>query len=472
MSGKKRLGSIPHHWLDAFFDSGSFLPMNSRVDDADQHQYPGNEVIAGIGRVGNQPVAAYAHDPRVERGFVSVAGAEKICRLMDRAQQHGMPIVAFMSSPGISISEGIASGDAYTRVISRTIAMSGAIPQIAVVIGVTMGAPAYSATLMDFVLFNKVRSHLMVTSPNIVADVLGQQTTLADLGGSDVHAARTGIADFVDANIEQQIQRARALIRLFPPTTSAHAPRITPRAPVRPLPQLPEQDNYGFDMQAVIAGLVDGSEFLLYREEFGRAMLCAFAYVDGNPVGILANNCLHMSGAIDCDAAAKSARFIRLCDAYGVPILTLIDVPGFMPGAQEEQKGLLRYGAQFSAAMQTSVARISVVVRRCYGAAAFLMMQTAAQGGDLVLAVENCKIGIMGFAAAKNVLYQNDPRPDAELKQIYYAQYESPLLALQQGLVDRIVAYAEIRTVVAAHLALAEGKRPLQLVQKQHRIEP
>ncbi len=472
MSSKKRLGSIPHHWLDAFFDAGSFLPLNSRSSEDDRHHYAGNEIIAGVGRVAGYPVAAYAHDPRVDRGFVSVAGAEKICRLMDRALEHGMPIVAFMASPGIAIHEGIASGDAYTRVIRRTIAMSGAIPQLAVVIGVTMGAPAYSATLMDFVLFNKTRSHLMVTSPTIVEEVLGQRTTLADLGGAEVHAARTGLADFVDPTIEHQIQRARALIRLFPPTTSNHAPRCNPRDPLKPLPTLPEQDNYGFDMLAVIAGLVDGSEFLLYREAFGRAMLCAFAYIDGYPVGILANNCLHQSGAIDCDAAAKSARFIRLCDAYGVPILTLIDVPGFMPGVQEEQKGLLRYGAQFSAAMQTSVARISVVVRRCYGAAAFLMMQTAAQGGDLVLALENARIGIMGFAAAKNVLYPDDPRPLEELRQLYYEQYESPLQALQQGLVDRIVAYHDMRTVLAAHLALAEQRRPLQLAQKKHRIEP
>lgn len=472
MPSKKRLGSIPHHWLEAFFDEGSFLPMNSRANEEDPQSYPGNEVIAGIGRIDGHPVAAYAHDPREERGFVSVAGAEKICRIMDRALEHGMPIVAFMSSPGISIDEGIDSGDAYTKVISRTIAMSGAVPQIAVVIGVTMGAPAYSATLMDFVLFNKVRSHLMVTSPNIVADVLGQQTTLADLGGSDVHATQTGIADFVDKNIEQQIQRARALIRLFPPTTTEHAARISPRNPVHALPKLPEQDNFGFDMKAVIAGLVDGSEYLPYRDQFGASMICAFAYIDGNPVGILANNCLQKSGAIDCDASAKSARFIRLCDAYGVPIVTLIDVPGFMPGETEEQKGLLRYGAQFSSAMQTSVSRISVVVRRCYGAAAFLMMQTAAQGGELVLALENSKIGIMGFAAAKNVLYQDDPRSEEELKEIYYKQYESPLLALEKGIVDRIIAYEDMRSILAAHLSLSEYKRPLLLVKKKRHIEP
>lgn len=472
MSSKKRLGMTPHGWINAFFDEGSFQPFNSRGDEQDTRAYFGNEIIAGVGTVLGVPVAAYAHDPRIDRGFVSVEGAEKICRLMDKALTHAMPIVSFMASPGISISEGITSGDAYTRVISRTIAMSGVVPQIAVVIGATMGAPAYSATLMDFVLFNKVRSHLMVTSPNIVKDVMGQDTSLAELGGSDVHASKTGIADFVDATIEQQIERARALIRLFPSNTCDHAPTIPARAPLRALPTLPERDNYAFEMADVIRGLVDGSDFLNYRENFGKSMYCAFAYIAGFPVGILANNNRVMSGAIDCDAAAKSARFIRLCDAYGVPILTLIDVPGFMPGAHEEQKGLLRYGAQFCSAMQTSVSRISVVLRRCYGAAAYLMMQTASQEGDLVLAVENSKIGIMGFEAARHVIYQNDERSQEELRAHYFENYESPELALKRGLVDRIIRYADIRSILEAHMPLTQRKQPLERVRKKHSIIP
>jgi acetyl-CoA carboxylase carboxyltransferase component len=287
-----------------------------------------------------------------------------------------------------------------------------------------------------------------------------------------MHASKTGIADFVDANMEQQIQRARALIRLFPSGKADHARRTKSRPPCMALPRLPPYDNHAFEIRDVVAGLVDNSEYLIYREHFGRSMLCAFAWIDGYPVGILANNCKHQSGAIDCDAAAKASRFIRLCDAYGVPILTLIDVPGFMPGVMEEQKGLLRYGAQFCSAMQTSVARISVVLRRCYGAAAFLMMQTASQEGDLVLAVENSKIAIMGFDAARHVLFKNDPRSEAELRQVYFEQYESPSLALQRGLVDQIIAYEDIRATLIGHLEWTARKAPLQWVRKRHSILP
>ena len=471
MTKKRRLGLSPHNWLDAFFDADSFLSINSRSDGDDVKHF-GDEVIAGVGTVGGVPVAAYAHDPKVDRGFISVQGAEKICRLMDKALAHQTPIVCFLASPGISISEGILSGDAYTKVIARTISMSGAIPQIAVVIGVTMGAPAYSATLMDFILFNKVRSHLMVTSPNVVKDVLGEDTTLAELGGSEMHATKTGLVDFVDKNIEQQIERAKALIRLFPSKACDHARKIASRPPRHLLPKLPIYDNYAFEMSEVIGGLVDGSEFLRYKEGFGKSMICAFAYIDGNPVGILANNCKHLSGAIDTDAASKSARFIRLCDAYGVPILTLIDVPGFMPGSVEEQKGLLRHGAQFCSAMQTSVARISVVIRRCYGAAAYLMMQTASQEGDLVVAVKKSKIGIMGFEAARNVLFSDDERSEDELREFYFNHYESPTLALERGVIDKIIEYEDIRNVLTQHLIWSRRKQPVDMIKKKHSIIP
>jgi acetyl-CoA carboxylase carboxyltransferase component len=329
-----------------------------------------------------------------------------------------------------------------------------------------MGAPAYSCTLMDLVVFNKSRSHLVVTGPTVVERMLGQRTTLAELGGSDTHGRITGIAHFVEATPDAQLALVKRIVP-FLPTEGATAPVTTdaPDPPASALPIVPERMDKPFDIRTFLTAIVDRSEIVEVSPSFGRAMVTAFARLEGHRVGFVANQSRDTTGAIDTEAAQKAARFIRLCDAYGLPIVTLIDVPGFLPGVREEHRGLLLHGAHLCAAMQTRVPRLSVVVRRCYGAAAFLMLQSRAQGGDLVLALPGARIATMGFDAAKHMVYRDeiedaDPAKIESLRAAYLRDYESAEVARAQGLVDEIVAPGSVRARLAERLGqlVQEGR--------------
>jgi acetyl-CoA carboxylase carboxyltransferase component len=456
----RRLTS-PRDWIGGLVDEETFLPLFGSEEGAEG---PGAEVVAGVARVSGRAVALYAQDPSLGQGLVSSRGAAKIVRLMQRAQTLSIPILALVSSSGVDVQEGLASGEAYTSVLASNIAMSGVVPQLGAVMGVTMGAPAYSTTLMDLVLFNKSRSHLVVTGPTVVERMLGQKTTLGELGGSATHARTTGIAHFVDPNIPAQLERLKWLVGFLPSSYRESPPRVPAEPPASPLPSIPERMDRPFDMRPLVAALVDASRVVEYSPEFGRSIVTAFARLDGHPIGIVANQSQSSTGAIDADAAQKAARFIRICDAYGVTVLTLIDVPGFMPGVREEHRGLLRQGAHLCAAMQTHVPRLSLVVRRCYGAAAFVMLQSRAQGGDLVLALEGARIATMGFDAAKHMIYPDriegaTPEALEALRAEYLRDYESPNVARAQGLIDDVLPASAVRERLARHLEWL-GRKP------------
>ncbi len=453
-----RLAQEPRAWIDALIDPNSFLPL-----DGTQASGYGPEVISGLAHVGGRGVAVYATDPRVGRGFITSRGATKIHRLMARAEDQGVPLVALLASPGVSVEEGLASGDAYTKVISANIRLSGVVPQLCAVMSVTMGAPAYSATLMDLVVFNRARSHLMVTGPAVVEKMLGEAPTLAELGGAALHAEQTGIAHLVERRPEDQLETLRALLAFLPANRLEDPPTAPVAEPARRFPELPDAPTTPFDMTTVLEAIVDGGRWLELGADFGRSMITAFARIGGMPVGVVANQSLESGGAVTADAARKSARFIRLCDAYHIPVLTLIDVPGFMPGAEEEGRGLLRHGAAMCFAMQTRVPRVSVVVRRCYGAAAFLMLQTRSQDGDVVLALEQGRIAVMGFDAASHLVYQDDAGDESERRERYFDEHEAPARALEQGLIDEIVSPEALRDRLIAHLRWLGEKRDRQL---------
>lgn len=438
---RTRVGNNPKDWIDYTFDKESveLLFHDSKLPYEE-------DVITGIGKVNGIKVSFYAQNPKVDRGFISSQGAEKIVSLMDYAEKKKLPIVAYLFSAGVSITEGITSGQAYAKIINRNISLSGRIPQFAVVIGSTMGAAAYSATLMDLVLMNKSRSYLMVTSPSVVEWSIGERTTLNDLGGSDIHSRKTGIADFVEPNIAAQLDRLKNLISLIP----GNKTKMT--SPLENFPPMPDKF-VAWNMEKTLKGLVDQSEYHLYREHYGKSMLCAFARVGGVSVGIIANQSTTFAGAIGVEASNKATRFLRICDAYNLPLISLIDVPGFMPGSKEEQSGLLRSGANFCSAMVMRVPRISIVMRRCYGAAAFLMLQNSlTPQNDLKLSLPNARIAIMGYAAARSNIYSKDPRSEEEKAQDYFDNYESPSLALKAKLIDEVLTHENIRERVSSHL--------------------
>lgn len=445
-------------WIASLIDEHSFLPLQAEYSF---QLHFGAEVITGLAKVNQRPVAVYAHNPEVNRGYVTRHGAQKIMRLMDRAKELRIPIIAFLASPGISLEENLLSGNEYTQIIARNIHLSGLIPQFAIIAAPTLGAPAYSAVLMDMLFFNKHRSYLMVTSPMVVQQAIGEKVTMSDLGGTAVHAKTTGIADFVDDSVSAQINHVKSMLALFPAHGNEKPPIKEVVEPIHALPEIPENPKLPFNMLSLIEAIVDNSEVDQYKSLYGQAMICAFVRIHGYVVGIVANQSVRFSGAIDSDAAQKSAKFIRICDAYCIPVLTLIDVPGFMPGKREEQKGLLQHGARLCAAMQTRVPRLSVIVRKCYGAAAFLMMQTASQQGDLVLALETANLGVMGKETTKKVqtadgythAEQQIQTPDES------QNIDSSLVdAYTAGFIDEVITPQQIRGRLAQHLEYAYRK--------------
>lgn len=442
-------------WIENLIDEHSFLPLLADYLPNNQtHLQFGAEVITGLAKINRRPVAIYAHDNSVNRGYITSQGAKKILRLMDRAKDLRIPIIAFLASPGISLEENLLSGDEYTQIIARNINLSGVIPQFAVLVAPTLGAPAYSAVLMDLLFFNKHRSYLMVTSPMVVQQAIGEKVSMSELGGTAMHAGTTGIADFVDDSISAQINHVKTMLNVFPSHSGECPPIHSAQEPIHALPNIPADPRVPFNMLELIQAIVDNSEVWQYKSAYGQAMICAFVRIHGYVVGIVANQSTRFSGAIDSDAAQKAAKFIRICDAYRIPVLTLIDVPGFMPGKREEQKGLLQHGARLCAAMQTRVPRMSVIVRKCYGAAAFLMMQTTSQQGDLVLALETATLGVMGKETTKKV-QNTDGQVSNETKHaVTDTQHVDPSLvdAYVSGLIDEIIAPQQIRARLSQHL--------------------
>jgi acetyl-CoA carboxylase carboxyltransferase component len=439
-SNKTKRG--PLYWLLSLCDTDSFLPYYQ--DDCIGFNY-GAEVIIGLATINQTLVAIYAQDPHINRGYVSVKGAKKITRIQDIARDKKLPLIALLASPGISFDDELASGAAYTEVIRKHIELDGIIPQIALIMGPVLGAPAYSALLMDIIIFSKHRSYLMVTGPGVVKKAIGEKTNLTELGGALMHAKTTGIADFITDSAICQLKLTKELLDYF---THDKAPRKKPKSisPQKALPSIPKDPIVPFDMMALLDAICDESKLHLYKHEFGQSMICAFTKIDGHRVGVIANQSIRQSGAIDCDASEKTSRFIKLCDQFGLPIITFIDVPGFMPGKRQEQKGLLKFGAALCKAMQTKVPRLSVIVRKCYGAAAFLLMQTSMQKGSLSLALDSAQPGIMGKDALASVIKNDDDAPEEKL-------LSDPLQhAFELGLIDQIIEPCNIRLHLSQHL--------------------
>lgn len=444
-------------WIRFLIDEESFIPLIPNTPTG--HSFAA-EIITGFAKISGRDVALWATRPDINQGYVTASGAIKIRRLMDRALELGIPIISLLASSGVSLEEGSRSGEEYSRVMMGTVELSGSIPQVACVMGVNIGAPAYSAALQDFVLFNKSRSYLLVSSPGVVKQVLGESTTFAELGGSLLHSTETGLAHFVDDNIEKQLRRCQWLMSFLPSNYREDAPRIEACLPTEELPEVPSEPNVAFDIKTFIAGLVDGSEFMEYSPVYGPNCVCAFARIGGIAVGLVANQSMIKSGALDVAASKKSARFIKLCDAYNIPLLTLIDAPGFMPGSEEEKNGILKAGAELIYAMKTRNPKLSVIIRKCYGASAIVLAQTRNWNGDLVLAFDNSRNAVMGFEAAKEVIYKNDTRPVEELKADYFKTHEEAYISLRMGLIDEVIAPAKLRARLIQHLELLSRKRP------------
>ncbi|MFH9065050.1 acyl-CoA carboxylase subunit beta [Streptomyces coeruleorubidus] len=427
-------------------------------------------VITGWGTVHGRTVFVYAHDFRIFGGSLGEAHANKIHKLMDKAVAVGAPLVALNDGAGARIQEGVTALAGYGGIFQRNTRASGMIPQISVILGPCAGGAAYSPALTDFVFMVRGTSHMFLTGPDVVQAVTGAEVTHDGLGGADIHATASGVAHFVYHDEAVCLEEVRYLLSLLPQNNRQHPPAGPGTDPGdRPcetlLDVVPTDGKRAYDMRRVVTEIVDDRDLLEVQEHWATNIICALARMDGEVVGIVANQPQTLAGVLDVKAAQKAARFVQMCDAFNIPIVTLLDVPGFLPGVGQEHGGIIRHGAKLLYAYcNATVPRVSVVLRKAYGGA-YIVMDSHAIGADLTYAWPTNEIAVMGAEAAANVVFRrqiaaaDDPEAmRTRLVKEYRAELMHPYYAAERGLVDDVIAPADTRRVLVRSLAMLRAK--------------
>jgi acetyl-CoA carboxylase carboxyltransferase component len=449
---------------DSFVELGSQRQHRANSFGLDRRRPDGDGVVTGTGTVGGRPVAIYAQDRRVLGGSLGEAHADKIARTIEQAGRGGIPVVGVNDSGGARIQEGVASLDGYGQVFRANVAASGRVPQIALIMGPCAGGATYSPALMDFVVMTD-EATMFLTGPRVVKAVTGEDVDARSLGGPEVHSTRSGVAHFVARDDAHAFEIAADLLSYLPSSSSSPLPEVEPRPPadVDLAALVPDDPRQPYDVRDVIAGLVDGGELLEVHADWARNLVVGLARIDGRTVGVVANQARWLAGVLDATAAEKGARFVRFCDAFGIPLVVLVDVPGFLPGTSQESGGVIRRGAKLLHAFAAAtVPRVSVVLRKAYGGS-YIVMNSKSLGADAVLAWPDAELAVMGAEGAADVIFrrQLEAEPDRrdELIDDYRRDAMHVDLAAQRGSVDAIVEPHETRRALATLLAGLRGAR-------------
>jgi acetyl-CoA carboxylase carboxyltransferase component len=441
--------------LEALFDPGSFEVLRSEVATrGGKRSRPGDGLVAGAGTVDGRPVFAFAQDASFAGGSLGAAQADSIIRLMRMAASSNAPIVAFIESAGARIDEGIPALVGYGKIFREQVQLSGWIPQIAVVCGSSAGGGAYSPALCDFVVMTP-DAQLFLTGPGVVREVMGEDVTAEELGGPDVHS-RNGVCHLVAEGDAHAVELARTLLGYVAPGKAAQtapaAAAARKEVPLDPSSVVPADSRKVYDVRGVIAALADGGETLELAPRWARNIVTSLGRIDGRPVGFVANQPRYIGGVIDADASQKAARFVRTCNVFGLPLIVLVDTPGFLPGTRQEQAGVIRHGSKLLYAFsEATVPRFTVVLRKAYGGG-YITMNSHGLGADLVLAWPGAQIGVVGADQAVGILERREiaaaDDPQAERKRRADAFAERHLtasIAAGSGFVDEVVAPAQTR---------------------------
>nr|WKU62164.1 acyl-CoA carboxylase subunit beta [uncultured bacterium] len=440
-------------------------------------------VITGWGTVDGRKVFVHATDFRILGGSLGQAHAAKIHKVMDLAASVGAPLIGLNDSAGARIQEGVAALAGYGGIFARNVHNSGVIPQISVMLGPCAGGASYSPALTDFVLMVRGTSTMFLTGPDVIRQVTGEEVTQEDLGGADMHAGVSGVASMVFDDEESCFDELRELLAVLPANNRELPPRQATTDPAdRRCPALldivPPEPTKPYDMADVITEIVDDGWFLPVHEHFATNLICAFARFDGRVVGIVANQPAVLGGALDISASEKGARFVRTCDAFNVPLVSLVDVPGFLPGVGQERGGIIRHGAKLlHAYCDATVPRLQVILRKAYGGA-YIVMDSRSIGCDLAVAWPGNEVAVMGAQGAANVVFRREVAraddPAAELGRLaddYAAELMHPYYAVERGLVDDVIDPADTRSFLCAGLAMLESKHR-SLPERKHANPP
>ncbi|MCX9157233.1 acyl-CoA carboxylase subunit beta [Niveibacterium sp. 24ML] len=463
--------------LNALFLSGTFQEFGTHVQH-DAHAFgmegrslPSDGVITGTGFVDGQHVAAFSQDFTVCAGTLGKAHANKIVRLMNFALTQGIPLVAFKDSGGARIQEGVDALSGYGEVFYANVLLSGVVPQIAAVLGPCAGGAAYSPALMDFIVMTKRNAQMFITGPEVIKAVTGHATTMDEVGGAEMHASVSGNVHFLAEDDQHAIAIVRSLLSYLPANNTEDPPhRLDPGVDLGPDEGLdaliPDQPNEPLDMYAVIRRIVDDGELLEVHASFARNIIVGLARIGGVVVGVVANQPQVMAGALDINASDKASRFIRFCNAFNIPLLTLVDVPGFLPGVEQERGAIIRHGAKLLFAYAScTVPKITLVLRKAYGGS-YLAMCSQEMGADMVFAWPTAEIAVMGAEAAVKLLYrreieQADDRQAkaAELAGAYRAEFASPYASAAHGYITDVIQPRETRAAIRLALRKTLAKR-------------
>ena len=474
--------------LQLLLDDGSFeewdMFKEHRCTDfgMEKEHIPGDGVVTGYGTINGRLVFVFSQDFTVFGGSLSEAHAEKICKIMDQAMKVGAPVIGLNDSGGARIQEGVASLGGYAEVFQRNAMASGVIPQISAIMGPCAGGAVYSPALTDFIFMVKQTSYMFITGPEVVKSVTQEEVTMENLGGSEVHSTRSGVAHCTADNDMDCILKIRELMSFLPNNNMEEPPFVpTTDSPNRIDPQLdllvPTNPNQPYDMKELILSVADDQNFFEIQEEYAKNIIIGYIRLNGKTIGVVANQPAALAGTLDINASVKAARFVRFCDAFNIPLLTLVDVPGFLPGVNQEYEGIIRHGAKLLYAYcEATVPKVTVITRKAYGGA-YDVMSSKHIRGDINFAYPTAEIAVMGPDGAVNILFRKDLKtaedPEGKRKELqadYREKFANPYRAAELGYVDEIIEPSITRSRLIRSFELLANKRQSNPPKKHSNI--
>ena len=478
--------TTPRQRIDALLDEGSFVEIGALArTPGEENAVYSDGVVTGYGRVDGRPVAVYAHDKTVYGGSVGVTFGRKVVEVMEFAIKIGCPVIGIQDSGGARIQDAVTSLAMYSEIAKRQLPLSGRCPQISIMLGKSAGGAVYAPVTTDFVIAVEGQTEMYVTGPNVIREVTGEDITSAELGGARVQEQAGNISAVVESE-DEAFDFVRDLLDHLPsssfdPVPTFEAPEDDELDDAHLDEFLPDDTNAGYDMMDLLVQLGDDEDLLEIQSGYAENLICAFGRIDGKPVGFVANNPMYLAGCIDADAADKGARFIRICDAYNIPIVYVVDTPGYMPGVEQERQGLIHRGAKFAfAGVEATVPKVTLIVRKAYGGA-YAVMGSKNLNGDLNFAWPTAQIAVMGAAAAAITLQGaklaeiEDPAQREAMKKMFMDFYDenmtSPYVAAERGFIDSMIQPRDTRLALRRALRQLSTKQAHDL-PKKHTISP
>jgi propionyl-CoA carboxylase beta chain len=458
--------------LELLLDPGSFEEWDMFVEHRshdfgiDAHKIPGDGVVTGYGTVNGRLVFVFSQDFTVFGGSLSEAHAEKICKVMDQAMNVGAPVIGLNDSGGARIQDGVASLAGYAEVFERNVLASGVVPQISLIMGPCAGGAVYSPAMTDFIFMVRDTSYLFVTGPEVVKTVTHETVTQEELGGAATHTTRSGVADLAFANDVEALIELRRFIDFLPASNRVRPPlrpSADPRERVEPSLDtlVPSNPNKPYDMKELIEKVVDDGDFFEIQPDFARNILIGFARMEGSTIGIVANQPMVLAGCLDIDSSRKAARFVRFCDCFNIPIVTFVDVPGFLPGTAQEHGGIIKHGAKLLFAFaEATVPKVTLITRKAYGGA-YDVMSSKHLRGDLNFAWPSAEIAVMGPKGAVEIIFRADLGDQAAIEartEEYREKFANPFVAASRGFIDDVILPRGTRRRLCRALAVLRDK--------------